>query len=231
MPSPTFDGFPLEMLHFLEELSRNNHRKWFEKNRERYERCVRGPALAYIEAMAPRIEKISPHLRCVAKKVGGSLLRVHRDIRFSKDKTPYKTWVGIQFRHEAGKDIHAPGFYLHIDTEQVFAAAGTWHPDGDTLRAIRETIDEYPDDWRRAKSGKAFRERFRLAGDSLQRPPRGYGVDHPQLEDLKRKDHIAVADLDHDVVLQPEVVRTTADVFRASKKYMQFLCEAIGVDF
>lgn len=226
-----FTGFSLGLLHFLEELSRNNNRKWFDANRDRYEKELREPALAYIAAMGGPIQKISPHFTAVPKKMGGSLMRIHRDIRFSNNKQPYKTNVGIQFRHELGKDVHAPGFYFHIDTDSVFVAAGVWHPDSDSLRAIRETIDEYPTDWKRARDAKAFRNRFELAGDSLKRPPRGYGIDHPLLEDLKRKDHIAVANLDHDVLFDKSLVKLTADYFRSTRKYMQFLCEAVGVDY
>ncbi|WP_425400917.1 DUF2461 domain-containing protein [Aeoliella sp.] len=226
-----FAGFSLGLLHFLEELSRNNNRKWFEANRDRYERELREPALAYIAAMERPIQKISPHFTAVPKKMGGSLMRIHRDVRFSNNKQPYKTNVGIQFRHEAGKDVHAPGFYFHVDTEGVFVAAGVWHPDSESLKAIRDTMDEYPTDWKRARDAKAFRERFELAGDSLKRPPRGYGIDHPLLDDLKRKDHIAVANLDHDVLFDKSLVKLTADYFRVTRKYMQFLCEAVGVDF
>ena len=229
--SPRFTGFPLGLLHFLEELSRYNNRKWFEANRDRYEREVREPALAYITAMEAPLKKISPHFTAVPKKVGGSLMRLHRDVRFSNNKLPYKTNVGIQFRHEAGKDIHSPGLYFHIAPDEVFIAVGIWHPDSDTLRALRETIDEYPGDWRKARDARPFRQRFELAGDTLQRPPRGYGIDHPDVEDLKRKDHIAVAKLDHDVLFDGTLVKTTTDHFRAASKYMRFLCEAVGVDF
>ena len=231
MPNALFTGFPLGLLHFLEELSRNNNKKWFEANRDRYETEVRQPALQFIEAMESPLKKISPHLTAVPKKVGGSLMRVHRDTRFSKDKTPYKTNVGIQFRHETGKDVHCPGYYFHIDTEQVFMAAGIWHPDSTTLLAIRQTIDEYPTDWKKARDAKAFRQRFELSGDSLQRPPRGYGIDHPYVDDLKRKDHIAVAKMDYDVLFDKGLVRLASDHYRAARGYMKFLCEAIGVDW
>ena len=232
-----FPGFPLGLLHFLEELSRNNNKRWFDKNKPRYESEVREPALQFIAAMAGKdgkngpLAKISPHFLAVPKKVGGSLMRVHRDIRFSKDKTPYKTNVGIHFRHAAGKDVHAPGFYFHIDTEQVFLGAGIWHPASDALSAIRTAIVEDPKAWKRAITGKPFREQFELGGDSLKRPPRGYDAEHPFVEDLKRKDHIAVCNLDHDVLFDPEITKTVTAAFRKAKPYMAFLCEAIGVEF
>ena len=87
-------------------------------------------------------------------------MRVHRDIRFSKDKRPYKTNVGIQFRHEAGKDVHAPGFYVHLEPGQCFLAAGLWHPESSALKAIRERIDADAAGFRKAQSGKAFQRDF-----------------------------------------------------------------------
>ncbi|MGM8892045.1 TIGR02453 family protein, partial [Psychrobacter sp. 1Y1] len=101
--------FTPECFDFLNELSVNNDREWFKANQARYEDNVRTPALTFIEMMQPHILALSPRLTAVPKKVGGSMMRPQRDSRFSKDKTPYKTNVGIQFRHFQAKDVHAPG--------------------------------------------------------------------------------------------------------------------------
>lgn len=231
MGQSTFTGFPLDLLHFLEELSRNNNREWFTKNKERYEEAVRTPALGFISAMAQPLKKVSPHFDAVPKKVGGSLMRVHRDVRFSNDKTPYKTNVGVHFRHEAGKDVHAPGFYLHVALDECFLGAGLWRPDSPSLGAIRERIVEEPARWKRASRGKRLRDTWDLSGDSLKRPPRGYDADHALIEDLKRKDHIAMAPLTHDDLMAPDVVDRVAEAFKKSKPYVGFLCEAVGVPF
>lgn len=231
MSSPAFAGFPLGLLHFLEELSRNNNKPWFDKNKDRYEREVRGPALAYIDAMQKPLARFSPHFLAVPKKVGGSLMRIHRDVRFAKDKSPYKTNVGIHFRHDAGRDVHAPGIYLHIEPEEAFLGVGIWRPETSALAGIREAIDADPKAWKRVTGGKAFRDRFELRGDSLKRPPRGYDGDHPLIEDLKRKDHLAVCPIDHDVLLQPDVVKVTSELIRKTKAYLAFLCDAVGVGF
>ena len=103
--------FSKRTFDWLNELQANNNKAWFEEHRSRYEDDVRAPALAYIEAMAPVLRRISPHFTAIAKKTGGSLMRVHRDMRFAKDGQRYKTNIGIQFRHERGRDVHAPGFY------------------------------------------------------------------------------------------------------------------------
>jgi uncharacterized protein (TIGR02453 family) len=231
MPKQSFPGFPEDLVTFLIELSRHNNRTWFEANRNRYETNVRTPALEFIAAMAGPLKKISPNFVAMPKKVGGSLMRIHRDVRFSKDKKPYKTNLGIQFRHAAGKDVHAPGFYFHVDPHEVFIGVGIWRPESDALLRIRESIDENPAAWKKAKGNKPFVERFKLAGESLKRPPQGYGADHPLIEDLKRKDFIAGTALEHDDLLEPTVVEQVAEDFRRAKLLMSFLCKAVGVRF
>ncbi len=226
-----FSGFSPSIYQFLAELEQNNDKEWFSANRDRYEAEVRGPAFAYIEAMKASIDKISPHFRVEAKKVGGSLMRIHRDIRFSKDKSPYKTNVGIQFRHTSGCDAHAPGFYLHISPEESFFGVGTWHPAGGLLHAIRKWIDKHPKDWKKSISPKSFRDRFELVGDSLKRAPKGFDSEHPLIVDLRRKDFIAVQNLDQGDVSSKEFIKESAAAFRSAKPFMNFLCQAINVPF
>ncbi len=222
--------FKKSTLKFLRELEKNNNRDWFEANKHRYESDVREPALDYIEAMAPRLAKISDHFIASPKKVGGSLMRVYRDVRFSKDKIPYKTNIGIQFRHSAGKDVHAPGFYMHIEPSEVFVGAGIWRPDGATLNNVRLHIDESQADWK--KIVKVINAKgFALSGDSLKRPPKGYSAEHPLLEDLKRKDFIAIQSLKTSMVSQDDFVKETAKLFAASKPLVRFICEACDLDF
>ena len=226
-----FGGFQPEMIQFFGELALNNDREWFEANKARYERVVREPALAFIRAMAPRLSKLSKHVLAIDKKVGGSLMRPYRDTRFASDKTPYKTNLGIQFRHAAGKDVHAPGLYFHVDADEVFLAAGTWHPEPEALAAIRTRIAEQPKAWVKARDDAGFKKVFELQGESLSRPPRGFDKEHPQIEDLKRKDHIAVCNLAHKDLYGAKVVDRVAERFAASKPYMKFLCAALDVPF
>ncbi len=231
MAKRRFPGFPLELLHFLDELTKHNNREWFQANKPRYEMHVLEPSLRFIEAMAEPLAKISPHFCAVPKRMGGSLMRIYRDVRFSKDKRPYKTNVGIHFRHEAGRDVHAPGFYFHIEPDEVFLGAGIWHPDSEALGKIRKAIDKNQAAWKRVCNAKAFCERFQRTGDSLKRPPKGYSAEHPLMEDLKRKDHIAICQWEHDALLEPSIVAEVARVFRTAKPFMQFLCDAIDVPF
>ena len=226
MSSPSFSSATLD---FLRELSANNDRDWFAANKHRYEADVLDPALGFIAAMQKPLAKLAPSFAAVPKRVGGSLMRVYRDTRFAKIKTPYKTNIGIQFRHTAGKDVHAPGFYVHIEPDSVFVGAGSWRPAAPMLAAIRESIGEDPKTWHRIVSAKRFRETFELGGESLKRPPRGFDADHPAIDDLKRKDFIAVAHMAPTDILEPGFKRDVTARLKAAVPYMQFLCEANGL--
>src|SRR4029450_921750 len=137
-------SFGPELFAFLADLRANNNRDWFAENKQRYEDQLLEPALTFIATFAPHLEKISPHFRADARPSGGSLFRIYRDTRFSKDKSPYKTNLGIHFRHERAKDAHAPGFYLHIGPDEGFAGAGMWHPDTQPANGGRGGIGEEP---------------------------------------------------------------------------------------
>jgi uncharacterized protein (TIGR02453 family) len=219
--------FSRDSFRFLRELADNNDRTWYAANKARYEEHVKAPALALIEAFAPRLARISSRFAATPR----SLYRLHRDTRFSRDKSPFKTHVGIHFRHERAKDAHAPGFYLHVEPRNVFAGVGIWRPESDALRCIREHIAENPEAWKRASGARAFEARFELAGDRLSRPPRGFDAEHPLLEDLKWKDYIAVATFDERFVSRPGLLDQLAETFAAATPFMRFLCDALEVPF
>ena len=121
------------LFEFLLDLKDNNTRPWFEENKERYRSDVRDPVLDFIAAFAEPLANISPHFRADPRPNGGSLFRIYRDIRFARDKRPYKTNAGAHFRHSAGKNAHAPGFYLHLEPGECFAGCGVWRPDSNAL--------------------------------------------------------------------------------------------------
>lgn len=226
-----FQRFEPTIFQFLEELNDNNNRPWFQEHKPRYESDVLEPSLAFIRAFASRLKKISPFFTAEDRRVAGSLMRVYRDTRFAKDKTPYKTNVGIQFRHEMGRDVHAPGFYVHVSPGECFLGIGAWRPDSESLRMIRQAIVERPDRWRRATRSKRFRECFELSGDSLKRPPRDFPADHPLVEDLKRKDFVGLCDLEESDVLDARFIDNVAATFAGGRPMMRFLCEALHVPF
>lgn len=220
------------LFDFLSELSLNNNRDWFNANKQRYEDLVREPARAFVRAMGPQLDGISEHFVADDRKVGGSLMRVYRDTRFSKDKTPYKTNVGIQFRHAAGKDVHAPGFYLHISIDEMFLGAGMWRPDREPLKQIRDRIAEAPETWQAVMDAPAFKGgEWRLGGESLKRAPRGFDKAHPLIEEIKRKDFIATREIDPDFVLQPDLPARLTALFAQTTPLVQWLCATTGNAF
>ncbi len=148
MPSPYVTR---DLFRFLGELRRHNNREWFNANKDRYLAEMRDPLLGFIAAIAPGLRAISPHLVADPHPSRGSLLRIYRDTRFSRDKTPYKTNAGLFFALEAEKDAEAPGYYLHLAPGEVFMGAGMWRPGGETLQAIRSAIVRDPSAWKRAR--------------------------------------------------------------------------------
>lgn len=223
--------FTTEGMSFLDELTQNNNRDWFLENKPRYENLIRTPALNFIDDMENDLTHLSPHFLAISKKVGGSLMRVHRDVRFSKDKTPYKTNIGIQFRHEMGKDVHAPGFYVHIDPGDCFIGVGIWRPDSLALGKIRDAIIESEPFWLSAIKDKRFKKNFELSGESLKNGPRGYDKEHPLIDDLKRKDFIAISDVDDKTVLSKNFKTHVIKRFTDAEPYMQFLCKALTLRY
>jgi uncharacterized protein (TIGR02453 family) len=216
---------------FLKDLEENNNRAWFQENKHRYEEHVRDSSIRFITDFGPRLKKISEHFRADPRTVGGSLFRIYRDTRFSKDKRPYKTMIGIHFRHELGKDAHAPGFYLHVERNGCFVGAGIWHPDSKSLHGIRSAIVEDPQAWKRPTGGKRFRDLYALEGDRLKRPPRGFDPAHPLIEELKRKDFIGVAKIPQKMITGPDLTREIANIFTAATPVARFLCGALAAPF
>jgi uncharacterized protein (TIGR02453 family) len=218
-------SFSSDLFAFLRELAANNDREWFAANKARYVAEVQEPALAFVEDVGLRLPEVSRHLG------GGSVFRIYRDVRFSKDKSPYKTHTGIQFRHAQSRDAHAPGFYLHLEPGSVFMACGIWHPDRDTLHAIRTAIAAKPGRWRAIVEEPAFRERFRLGGETLKRPPAGFDPDHPLIDELKRKDFIAIVDLTEADVIASGFLDRFLDLCSEAGGFMRFLCDGARVPY
>lgn len=227
----TFAGFPPDTIKFLKALKRNNNREWFAKNKRRYEDSFLQPALQFVDAVGQQLKSISPHFLAVPKKSGGSLMRIYRDTRFAKDKTPYKLNIGIHFRHALGKDVHAPGFYVHVQPDSCFVGVGIWHPEAKVAKQIRTAIDNDPAAWKRAAHGKSFKSSFELTGESLKRPPRGFDPDHALLGDLKRKDFMGIHNFDDEAILDPKFAKQTVAHFKKGKLLMKFLCDALDVQF
>ena len=224
-------SFSPALFTFLRDLRKNNDRDWFKANRARCDEAVQEPALAFISEFEPHLHALSPHFVADPRTVGGSLFRIHRDTRFSKDKSPYKTHTGIHFRHELAKSAHAPGFYLHLEPGQVFVGAGIWRPDAEPLARIRTAIAEYPDRWIRTTRAKPFTDLYELGGDSLKRAPTGFDPEHPLIDELKRKDFIAMRSFTDKDACSRGFLEETAGTFAVAGPLVHFLCDAIGVPY
>jgi uncharacterized protein (TIGR02453 family) len=219
---------------FLTELAANNDKSWWDRNRDRYVEVVREPALDFIDDFRPRLAKLSPHFTAESKTVGGSLMRPHRDIRFSKDKTPYKTNVGIQFRHTAGRDIHAPGFYLHIEPGASFVGVGMWHPEPAVARQIRQAINDDSPGWDKAVKGKSFTDAWSIDPDPdevLKRVPKEFDADHPNAEALKMRSFVAGARIADSAIAAPGFDADLAARYRKAAAFTGFLCSAVGLPY
>ena len=229
--APTSRSFRPALFTYLNDLTENNNRQWFGDHKDRYEEYVKDAGLQFIRDFEPYLHEISPHFVADDRTVGGSLFRIYRDTRFSKDKTPYKTHLGIQFRHEAAKDVHAPGFYLHLEPAGSFTGVGIWRPDGRSALAIREGIVDRSEDWLGALNDPDFASTYTLEGEALKRPPRGFPPDHPLVEDLKRKDFIATGRLSRKTATTPDFLEQYALMSRNAAGYMEFLTRSLGLPF
>lgn len=221
--------FGPELFAFVRDLTANNDREWFQQNKRRYEQEVKEPALAFISGFGPHLRKISPHFLAIPKAQGGSLFRIHRDTRFSSDKSPYKTHVGIHFRHAQGADAHTPGFYLHLQPGESFVGMGLWHPDAPTLAKIRGAMVADAAAWKKAKA--SFEKRFALAGESLKKAPQGFDAGHPLIDDLRRKDFIGAITHGDAEVLDPAFPARFVDACRDGAGLVRWLCGALEVPF
>jgi uncharacterized protein (TIGR02453 family) len=215
--------FTPELFELLRQLKRHNNRDWFARNKARYEQLVRDPALLFITAAVPRLSKLSKNAATNPRPLRGSLFRIYRDIRFSADQRPFKTHVGIQFSYGSAKDVHAPCYYLHLEPDGCFVAAGVWHPDASVLIQIRNRIVSNPEPWKRV------RRKIELGGDRLVRPPRGFDPAHPFIEDLKCKDFITSLDFRESEVCGPRFIQDFIHACRKMTPLVEFTGRAMGV--
>src|SRR5262245_19764292 len=153
----------------LRDLTTHNERRWFEANKQRYKDDVQAPFLRLITDLAPALKEIGGGFIADPSPNGGSLLRIYRDIRFSKDKSPYKTYTAAHFRHAIGKD--GPAYFLHLDPGNSVIGGGIWQPEPKLLKKLRDKIAGNPKGWSRATTVGTLGSNCRIAGESLKRPP------------------------------------------------------------
>src|SRR4051812_22823600 len=215
-----------DTLRFLGELKKHNERPWFEKNKARYETSVRDAMLDLVAELQPRLRKVSRKVMVEPK----SVMRIYRDVRFSKDKSPYKTYLGAMFRHADGKESPAPGFYLHVEPGETMVGGGVWHPEGKALKGIRDAIVEDSAGWKKVTAGLLKGAGCSMIGESLKRPPPGYDPEHPLIEDLKRKDFCVAMEFTDAQVTSKKFPDEIGKAAEKMAPFMKFLAEAVGAE-
>jgi uncharacterized protein (TIGR02453 family) len=231
-------------LRFLRALAKHNDRTWFLAHKAQYDETLRLPFLRLIGDLAEPLRKISPHYVADPKPVGGSLFRIHRDTRFAKDKTPYKTWASAQFFHEATRNapraddtgdgrgrLDAPVFYLHVQPGQGFTGGGLWHPQPQALQRVRDYMVGNPRSWKSATRSPRFRKLYELGGEALSRPPRGFDPAHELIEELKRKSFTGSTPLSDAELLSPKLPALLIRRWTVLTPLMDWLCGALELDF
>ena len=221
--------FTPALFEFLADLSMNNRREWFQANKARYERDVRDALVQFVADFGERLQEIGPNMVADPRPSGRSVFRIYRDVRFSKDKSPYKTNAGVHFRHEVGREVHGPGFYLHLEPGNVFAGAGIWRPDSQTLGKIRGAIVANPGKWESIVDDDGFKSIYTLEGDSLKRAPKGIDSDHPLIDHLKRKSFVAGTSFTEDDACSPNFIEVYAHACRVAGPFSEFLTTAVGL--
>lgn len=217
--------FEPDLFRFLKELKRNNRKDWFEKNKPRYELVVKRPLLRFIADFDARIRTVSKYFNGDARSSGGSMFRIYRDTRFSRDKSPYKTHAAAHFPHQAaGKDVHTPGFYLHLEPGNSMGGGGLWQPDAPALKQVRDHIVERPKEWKAVVS-----TRIEIIGDSLKRSPAGYDAEHPFVDDLKRKEFYVMTEFTDRQVLAPGFLDRYLKACQSAGPLVRFLAKAVGL--
>lgn len=213
---------------FLKKLKANNHKDWFDANRDKYT-----AAKAEVEAMAAAlikyISKFDPSIAHLQAK--DCLFRINRDVRFSKNKAPYKTNMSIYISSKGKKAMDVAGYYVHIEPGSSFMAAGIWMPMAPELKKIRQEIDYNYDAFSKIISNKKFKEAFgdldKSEGTVLSRPPKGYEADNAAIEYLKHKSFIASKPLPDNVLQQKDAAATIAADYKILHPFIAFLNEAL----
>lgn len=229
-----FDGFPAAAQKFFRSLAKNNNKPWFEANRATYEAAIREPMKGLVEALDARLGSFAPEIVGDPKR---SLFRINRDIRFSKDKSPYKTNAGCWFYHrDAGRgvgqdaDSGGAGYYFHLDGKSSFVAGGIWMPARPALNKIRDRIAEASASLRKILDDKTFKRRFGgLDTESqLSRVPRGHPADHPAGDLLRYQSFTVSRPIETAALGSRKLVDTLAKDFEGMLPLIRWLNASVG---
>ena len=211
---------------FLKDLKANNNRDWFQDNKPRYE-SARAEFEEFITKLHAAICKFDDSIGSIDPKK--TIFRIYRDVRFSKNKDPYKTNFGAHIHPGDKQAVHSiAGYYIHIEPGgKSMLAGGAYQPQGPWLKAIRQEIDYNGKEFKKIINAKAFNTYYQLEGEKLKRPPQGYDADHPDIELLKQKSFLAVHYPTDKVVQSPDFLKHCEKAFKALYPFDQFLNRAL----
>lgn len=219
--APANPYFGPAAIDFLRKLKRNNRREWFEAHRDVYERELKQPMLALIERLLHGMMDYAPdHLRTPQK----CMLRIYRDIRFSADKSPYKTNLAAWWTRNGLEKTSGGGYYLHLSATELTIAAGVYMPPKEQLFAIRSHLLSHYEEFRRLITDKKLRAKFEIHDPNpLTRPPKGFPADHPAMEWIKWRQWGVITTLPVADALKPKLAGTVEERFRLAAPLVDFL--------
>ncbi len=228
--------FSPALFRFLAELvaAHNDRGRGSEANKGRYQAATLSASryvVRFIGELRAPLARVSKHFDVDPSPVGGSMARIYRDIRFSPDKSPYKTAVTLELAHRDGGDAAMLGFYLRLAPGSSVLGGGLWQPAPDALRRIREAIVADPKGWRAASALKPLGPGAKFHGEKLKRAPRGFDEQHPCIEDLKRQSFALGLGLSERALVGPKALSTVVGGYRRIAPFMRFLCRALGLAF
>jgi uncharacterized protein (TIGR02453 family) len=214
-----------QTIDFLKKIKKNNNREWFEKNKSVYQQVKQDYELT-VQQVINHVAKFDAQVADL--EAAKTTFRIYKDVRFSKDKTPYKTNFGASI-NPGGKSSPVPGYYMHVEPGNSFLAGGCWMPMPDKLAAIRQEIDYNFADFKKIVTAKEFKKYFDGLSDEgkLVNPPKGYDKENPAVEILKNKHFIVVHNVDDKTVLSKDYPKYAASVFKAMNPFILFLREAM----
>jgi uncharacterized protein (TIGR02453 family) len=222
-----FPGFPPETLKFLRQLKKNNNRPWFQEHKEIYEAKVRQPMIDLVIGLGGALQPLAPEMVVDPKK---AIYRIYRDMRFSADKTPYKTRVSAIFVPRGMQKASAAGLYFHVDAAEVLIGGGLYVPGSPELRAIRAHVADHWKALRLIVERREFQEMFGgLQGETLSRAPQGYSPDHPAIEYLRYKHYLAWLTEPATFAESPKLFPRLLTAFAAMLPLVRFLNTAVSM--
>ena len=212
------------IMSFLSKLEKNNNKPWFDKHRKEYE-AAKAAYEEMVTELHNGLSKIEPAL--ADQKPKDAIFRIFRDVRFSKDKTPYKAHFGAAFSR-GGKKAMDAGFYFHMEPGKSFLAGGMWMPDGPLLKKVRQEVDYNLEEFKAILGDKKFKKYFKdIEGEKLKTLPQGYTADNPAIEYLKMKSFVVSTKLDDKTLASKNAVPKVVEIFTVMKPLVDFLNRAL----